>query len=377
MITQKKLRYKNSKPVTYSIPIIFIVALVAIIGLNFFGNSSIHAKAIELGGGENYTDKICGEDADRVLEASSSLSDLRETLSDSSSGDAVFIESGAKINLGFDEDSASIEVPENVTLASGRGCEGSEGALLTSEAKDGSDWEGSDTIKLKDDSRITGLRIEGPYPDRDMNWLGEDHDYTDGVAAEASDVEVDNNEIYGWPAAAVRGGLLHVHHNYIHGNDQSGLGYGVASTREGSIIEYNRFDANRHAVAGTGEEFQGYIVRYNVFGSEGIAGAGHKIDMHNDDAGNAGSKIEVYRNTIKYENAQAVYIRGNPRDDVEIRENWIYNTNDPCLSKNELADGYCAIQQKSDNWSNTDYFNNHYGHEEPNCDIGGPRDSCT
>lgn len=382
-INQKiKRRFKDSENLLYFISIaaglsvLFFLALTNGVPGITGANSSIHENADEIGGGENYTGKICGRDSDKVVEASANLSDLRETLEDSSSGETVFLESEAVINLGFKPDSPSIEVPENVTLSGDRGCDGSEGALLTSKAKNSSEWEGSDTIKMNDDSRITGLRIEGPYPEKDMNWLGEDHDYTDGVVAEASGVQIDNNEIYGWPGAAVRGGLLHVHHNFIHDNDQRGLGYEVASTREGSVIEYNRFNTNRHAVAGTGEKDEGYIVRYNVFGSEGIAGAGHKIDMHGDDTGSAGSKIEIYRNTIRYEDAQAVYIRGEPREYAEIRDNWIYNTNDPCLSKNELAGGYCAIQLKADDWSNLDYSGNHYGTDEPDCSIGAPRRTC-
>jgi hypothetical protein len=203
-----------------------------------------------------------------------------------------FIASAVEIAPGDFPDSPSIEVP-----AGDRGVDGSEGARLNADKRPGSDWQGSDTIRVRDDGRITGLHIEGPIPNRDMNWLGDDHDYTDGIdVGDASGIEIDNNELFGWPYAAVSGGNpVYVYHNVIHDNDQRGLGYGVSGSHRDSTIEYNRFERNRHAVAGSGAAGEGYIVRHNDFGAEGIGGAGHKIDMHEepDCAGDAGTRIEI------------------------------------------------------------------------------------
>lgn len=331
-----------------------------------------------LGGGECYTEKVTAVDADVTVGASADLERLQQVLGDASSGEVIFIDPGAEIDLGYFPDAPSIEIPAGVTLASDRGVDGSEGARLFGGKKPGSDWQGSDTIRVNEGVRITGLRIEGPTPDRDMNWLGADHDYTDGIDVGGSgDVEIDNNELYGWPAAAVSGGdPVYVHHNYIHDNDQSGLGYGVSSTQWDSVIEYNRFERNRHAVAGSGEAGDGYIVRYNTFGAEGIGGAGHKIDMHeHDNTGDAGTRMEIYRNTVEFADAQAVYLRATPRESAEIHNNWFYNDREPCLTRNE-GGGYCAIQVRADSFENVSYSENHYGSMEPSCDIGAPRDGC-
>lgn len=331
-----------------------------------------------VGGGSCYERTLTSADADATVDASADRGELQSALDTASSGDVVFVDPGAEIDLGFFPDSSSLEIPAGVTLASDRGVDGSDGARLFGQKKPGSDWEGSDTIVLNDDVRITGLRIEGPTPDREMNWLGDDHDYTDGIEADGtSGVEIDNNEIYGWPAAAIHGGdPVHVHHNYIHDNDQSGLGYGVSSSQWDSIIEYNQFRRNRHAVAGSGSAGDGYILRYNTFGSEGIGGAGHKIDMHEDgDSGLAGTRMEIYNNTVKFPDAQAVYLRGTPRESTEIYQNWFYNSTEPCISANRSG-GYCAIEVRADDFTNVDYHDNHYGSSEPSCNIGAPRDGC-
>jgi len=330
-----------------------------------------------LGGGSCYTAKVTPGDADETVGPSASLQDLQNALDNASSGNVVYVDPDAEIDLGFDSDNPSLEVPAGVTLASGRGT--ADGcARLHADKKPGSDWVGSDTIDLHDNSRVTGLCIEGPTPGRKMNWFQNDHDYTDGIdASGASDVEVDNNEIYGWPNAAVSGGdPIRIHHNFIHDNDQSGLGYGTSKTQWKSIIEYNRFERNRHAVAGAGEAGEGYVVRHNVFGSEGIGGAGHKIDMHEDgESGMAGSTMKIYRNTVKFPDAQGVYLRGTPRQSAEIYKNWFYNPNQPCLHKN-AGGSYCAIEVNANSFQNVTHRDNHYGSSEPACDIGGPRQGC-
>lgn len=331
-----------------------------------------------LGGGSCYADdeKFTAADADITVSATADLEDLQSALQKASDNDVVFIDPGAEINLGFFPDAHSIEVPAEVTLASNRGVNGSDGALLHSDKKPYTDWEGSDTIRMNENSRITGLRIEGPAPDRDPNWLGEDHDYTKGIdATDAAGVVVDNNEVYGWPHRAISGGApIHVHHNLIRDNHQNGLGYGVGSTQWPSEIEYNRFERNRHSIAGTGHAGEGYIARHNFFGPDDV---NHVIDMHEDpdDAGYAGTRMEIYNNTIQMDERQeCVYIRATPRTSAEIYDNWFFNTQKPCLTGNG---DHCAIQVNAGDWTNVDYRGNHYGTSEPPCDVGAPRESCS
>jgi hypothetical protein len=331
-----------------------------------------------VGGGTCYGNPVDASSADHTVGPSADRASLQSKLDAATAGDVVFIDPSATINLGYFPDQPSIVIPSGVTLASDRGVNGSDGALLVGEKKPGSDWQGSDTIRLQDDTRLTGLRIEGPTPNRQMNWLGADHDYTDGIDVSGSgNVEIDNNELYGWPYASVSGGdTVHVHHNFIHDNDQSGLGYGVSSTEWDSVIEYNRFQRNRHAVAGSGDQGEGYIVRYNTFGAEGIGGAGHKIDMHeHDNTGDAGSRMEIYRNTIKFPDAQGVYLRGTPRQNADIHHNWFFNPTEPCLTENE-GGSYCAIQVRAPDFNNVTHHDNHYGDSEPDCSIGAPRSGC-
>jgi hypothetical protein len=316
---------------------------------------------------------VTESDADITVDASADLGDLQNALDSASSGDVVFIHPDATINLEFNPDSTSIAVPSGVTLASNRGEEGSPGALLTSEKKPGSEWVGSQTIGISDNVRITGLRIEGPTPDRDKNWGGSDHDYTDGIdATEASNVEIDNNKIYGWPESAMVGGdPINVHHNYIHDNDQSGLGYGVDEPMYPSTIEYNLFDTNRHAIAASGESGQGYIARYNMFEDDCVH-SHHRIDMHKSrDTGLAGEKIEVHHNTVKVGSScsgEAVDVRAEPERQSEVYNNWFQHT------------GYDAAFSTDDyNDYDTHGGSNEYGTTEPSsCDVGvGVRDGCS
>jgi hypothetical protein len=332
------------------------------------GSTAFTSQAGCVGGGECYTEKVTAGDADLTVSASASRGDLQSTLDEASRGDVVFVDPGAEINLGYFPDQPSITVPAGVTLASNRGIGGASGALLYGEMKPGSEWQGADTIVVNDDVRITGLRIEGPTPDREKEWLGADHDYTDAISANgASNVVIDNNELYGWPHAAVSGGdPVHVHHNFIHDNDQSGLGYGVSSPQWDSVIEYNLFDTNRHAIAASGSPGDGYIARFNVFGSDCVH-SHHRIDMHADDDGGAGEKIAVYRNTVEIGDScsgEAVNVRGTPAQRPEVYQNWFHHSGpDAAFS--------------TDDFDNYDTRDNQYGTGAPSsCDIGAPRDSC-
>ena len=94
----------------------------------------------------------------------------------------------------------------------------------------------------------------------------------------SQNVEIDNNELYGWSNAAVgvedpfnrinpdNYNAVWVHDNFIHHNQHRGrLGYGVVVGETAyALIERNVFDWNRHAIAGNGSDGSGYRAYQNL-----------------------------------------------------------------------------------------------------------------
>jgi len=143
-----------------------------------------------------------------------------------------------------------ILIPGGVTLASGRGRGDSQGALLYSKKLSTSPLFLASGEKV----RVTGLRLYGPDPNRSteqMRKLYKEGRYysvpnSEGIISTYPGLEVDNCELWGWSHAAVflrRGALkAHIHHNYIHHTQRSGLGYGVCLDKADALIEANLFD---------------------------------------------------------------------------------------------------------------------------------------
>jgi hypothetical protein len=179
----------------------------------------------------------------------------------------IYIENHVELDLSGLE---SIPIREGVTLAGGRTSREPGPRLFT-------------TIRPNvlfeiagDNVRISGLRIEGPDHSR---IVPEDEEPNKGIGIRNINhvnVEISNNEIYGWSQAAVRvddcdgkegcpsGGWMlpsenptevRIHDNYIHHNQRAGReGYGV-SINDGAYasIKRNVFDWNRHAIKGGDE----------------------------------------------------------------------------------------------------------------------------
>ena len=120
--------------------------------------------------------------------------------------------------------------------------------------------------------RISGLRIDGGKHDvvPDLFWIP----LSTGIQLDGQvNVEIDNNEIYGWSKIGIRvfdeaGRIdrasnpmtVRIHDNYIHNNQhERSEGYGVA-VQDGAyaLIEKNVFDKNRHAIEGDGSDGSGY-----------------------------------------------------------------------------------------------------------------------
>lgn len=285
------------------------------------------------GGGQGYsriitTGDFIIQDLDALLDA---LAQARE-------GQVIFIPSETWIDLTtrIYIEELVLDIPPGVTLAGGRGNNGSKGALLTSDA-----LKTPFIIRAQGPNiRITGLRIQGPNPKRYLEHhrrsfareggRGSDYYYkfpvSRGIVTEYDNLEIDNCEVSAFSHSGItlrKGEGHHVHHNFIHQCQYNGLGYGVSHSEATSLIEHNLFDENRHSLAGTGVPGCGYIARHNI--ELGVS-LSHCFDMHGgrdrkDNTDIAGTSIEIYNNTFRAPQ-RAVVIRGVPEEKCEVHHNW-------------------------------------------------------
>lgn len=263
-----------------------------------------------------------------------SRDELLSALKKSKSGEVVYVVDGAKIDLTF---FSKIEIPEGVTLASGRGRDGSSGGLIytTQERTFCMFKTGGGGV------RVTGLRLRGPEPNRKIKELNElarkdPHAYKNypssrGIWVLDRDCEIDNCELWAWSAAAIAiwpgGSDCYIHHNYIHHCQRQGLGYGVAVSLKpkevATVIERNVFDWCRHCIASPGFEGCSYEAHNNiVLGNS----SSHSFDMHGQrdakrDMFIAGTSINIHHNTFKAIKYPAIMIRGCPTKQALIHHN--------------------------------------------------------
>lgn len=321
----------------------------------------------EIGGGEEYDRHVSPDDADVVVSTAEELEAALEA------DTAIYVADDAVIDLS----ARRITIPGGVTLASGRGRDGSPGALITADERASRLFQ-----VYEDDVRITGLRFRG-------HRVGY-HDSSGYVRDDASlairaygDCEVDNCELYGWTHAGVGIGrhgsdpidsAAHVHHCSIHDNMMEGLGYGVVVYRGDPLIEYNYFDRNRHSIAGGGQEGCSYEARYNVQGPTNLL---FGFEMHSP----GGERVDVHHNTFELverrdgQATPAVAIRGVPSEGARVANNWFHNPTDP--GDDRYRDGAPVVQYGGDvsgnGWNDVALSDNHYGSDEPAAGIGHPR----
>jgi hypothetical protein len=285
-----------------------------------------------IGGGEGYTQVITGGDY-----TAKTLEELIDALKQAQPGQVVFIPGETEIDLTtfIYIDEFVLEVPAGVTLAGNRGQDGSQGAILTSDA-----LKTPVMIRaLGPNVRVSGLRVQGPSPKRYIDHHnrafgkgGEGHTYyykfptSSGILTKHDNLRVDNCDVSGFSHGGVNlnQGVGHrVDHCYIHHCQYQGLGYGVVHSVASSTIEYNLFDWNRHSIAGTGAPGAGYVARHNVELGTSLS---HCFDMHGgrdrkDGTNIAGDMIEVYNNTFRAPQTPIV-IRGVPQEGCDVYENW-------------------------------------------------------
>ncbi|QPV63757.1 right-handed parallel beta-helix repeat-containing protein [Halosimplex litoreum] len=317
--------------------------------------NSLPAASDVLGGGKGYPDTVPKSAATTVV---SDVGGLERALNGASSGDVVYVDPSATIAVGKRE----LTVPSGVTLASNRGVDGAKGGEIRAD-----EVYGEGPLHTGNQVRITGLRVTAPN-DEYIEYRRPVHS---GVVVEGKGCEIDNVEIAGFTYSAVK--LLHsarVHHSHIHSNPMDGLGYGVLCIGgDSTLVEYNRFNYNRHSVANQGTA--GYEVRYNHFGDKAVA---YQVGTHRP----GGSTLEIHHNTFvptKHINSgedpeSHVSIRGVPDDVADIHHNWFHNPRQPAPGRGEES----IIQPHSNRFRNVNFDTNHYGEKRPSDDtVGCPR----
>ena len=250
--------------------------------------------------------------------------DLLATLATARPGDTVHVDGSAEIDL---TGLRKIAIPPGVTLASDRGTDGSPGALLYNTELGTARETWAQFTMSGSGSRITGLRLRGPDPE--IRTGAYEYTNADGIkATDASDPLIDNNELSGWSHAAVSlADTLEgrVRGNHVHHNRRTGLGYGIVLEGDTSaVVEDNRFEHNRHAIAATGLRTQRYEARFNVVTNNPT---GHSFDMHGEhealknDEPYAGDVIHIGNNSFGDTTQKAVVIRGRPATVAKVTGN--------------------------------------------------------
>jgi hypothetical protein len=331
------------------------LSLAVVVSLLFFGTVSfaqvIPARAAStvttefgaganptgnpIGGGAGYSRIIDPSEAYRVV---STKSQLLSALASAASGQIVYVADTAQIDLSGSQD---IIVPAGITLASGRGRNGSLGGLIYTNTMT---YHYSSFLRPQDHVTFSGIRLRGP--DGAVGANGADPTVWGIRCSSHHGLVVENCEIYDWTFAGVAvytDGLTdpqspdrgYVHHNYIHNNQRSGYGYGVDVGMASALIEANLFDYGRHFIAGNRDyPVTNYEARYNVFGSHctnamvDCHGGNDSQDWGNPNPPNAacpaGGTLLIHHNTFQSATQTSVGIRGVPATICKVYSNWTY-----------------------------------------------------
>lgn len=312
---------------------------------------SLHVHAETVGGGDFYPHIISSTDATMV----SNKTQLLDALAAAQSGDVIYIQDDAIIDL---SGTWRIAIPSGVTLASGRGKPGSEGALLLTGSEK---YDYLFSLYNVSDVRITGLRFKGPYSGIDDERCGGND--AQGVRIRASsNIRLDNNQFYAWPNAGISvksSQSVDVSYNHFHHNRRKertpgcryyGLGYGVAADTSTDVrISYNLFHHNRHDIASAGSisSETEYEASYNLVLDGGIS---HSFDVHGGDDResrddhNAGHRFWFHHNRFYYPDHEAIKIRGIPLVGAWIWDNQFIHANQQTAIEQRYATGNMFVE---------------------------------
>ena len=309
-----------------------------------------------VGGGSSYEGQTFTEDDATVVVTS--RGELSSALDNAEAGDVVFIPGDERIEM----NGASMWIPDDVTLASDRGVDGSSGGVIN-ESSDGN----VRVFKSNNGVHMSGLRFFGPHKDQDSVNYSSTWDHAGiGLQLRGNGGEVSNCEVAGFGYDAIRSeGENHIHHSVIRNNPMSGLGYGVQvfSGSDETVIEYCEFEDNRHCIVGQGSA--GYVARYNICREDQVH---HAFDHHG-----SGGPTEIYNNRFEMVPGtvdiypSAFRARECLDGPVDIHHNWCFNSNEP--DPNDPGDGDAAFASKCE-FQNMNIYENHYGTSTPPAGVG-------
>ncbi|WP_312907492.1 right-handed parallel beta-helix repeat-containing protein [Natronosalvus caseinilyticus] len=342
----------------------------------------------ELGGGEAYDpDGLDGAEEyphggavtrELATYVVSDADELETAAGDATAGEIIWVEGDAEVDM----TGVSITLAGGVTLASDRGRDGSDGALLSQDENGFNAFISTGG----DDVRLTGLRLSGPEHEYwDYEDKGIDSIYDVGITYgllidDTDDVEVDNCQFSGFTYAGIRVGMwgayecegVYIHHNEFVDNPSPALGYGINVYGGDPLIEYNYLDNNRRSIAGVGGDVpMNYTVRNNLFGPRTRLAPidAHGGEVDDMDEPQAGVRMDIENNVVLSEKAAvsgapqpAIVIRGVPRERATIRNNWFFTDRAPPFSADEgTGDDGGAIRQWTDQYTSITASNNVYG----------------
>ncbi len=184
-------------------------------------------------------------------------------------------------------------------------------------------------IILEGDEKDTKKLFIDRYNERHQTTKGAyQYPLTMGIVVNGNNFVLKNSQIQGFSHAAVainnNSFNAHIINNDIHHNQRQGFGYGVVLIGKSSAdIVRNRFDYNRHSVAGTGHAGQSYRAFQNTFGEHHLDST---LDMHGgvdrkDGTNIAGSSIVIENNTILCSQTPAFVFRGLPQGSFIFKKN--------------------------------------------------------
>ena len=265
-----------------------------------------------IGGGEGYQPIFTKGDP-----TATNAQEFLDALKRAKPGQVVFIPGHVDIDL---TETKSFDLPAGVTIASTRGLAGSPGARLFTKRMESFTWMRT----AGDNVRVTGLRIEGPYADAPRIVPR-----PQCLSIRHYNVEIDNCDVSAFIAAiGVSSDALkvHIHHNYIHHCQRTGLGYGVSTACSDTRVIANKFDYCRHHIASSGTPGASYEAAWNFVGPNAN---GHNFDVHGgadrgDNTQIAGDWFHIHHNTFQ-SRRPAVVIRGVASQGAHIHHNWLHS----------------------------------------------------
>lgn len=303
-------------------------------------------------------DRVTAGDADHEVRSGDAFA---SAVAGANTGDVVWIPGDAELDVTGISD---LEPAGDVVVASDRGLNGSEGALLAASRSV------HPFLKLRNAGvRVTGIRFRFPVTEH-VSY--ENGGVGTGIAVDAPDVEIDNCVFRGFGHAGVeigREGFVertHIHHCSFVDNPMDELGYGVVVYHGDPLVQANYFDNNRHGIAGGGDDDCAYTLYHNFFGPHTIS---HSIDMH-DGGGQAGRRFDIVQNVVLATHRDTdghvesgIYIRADPIEESVIAHNQF--AHDPAPSGvGDWGDAY-ELSVGSVSGSNIVPAANHYGQADP------------